>query len=461
MTTKAALISEILQELRKAQTQKWKRPPAGPVKRLSFPPLLWLGDGRSFNVTEALLRAVSAYTQICWDNNTTLKPRFKIAELNKLTEHSFANALVEIDLDLNDEQLHPIVSERVAELLSEQIERHNRAIAITLGCHLIEGEEPFPIEIGPVLFETRECWRQRMSAAGKLSLTTARRLHAHWSGRPPKKRKRSFDEDAERSVLDAIGQCPIVCSVATEGLSGKYVQEKGLLAARLAMSAISLTWQQPSEGLRWMNLLFDRRLSHRHTVLFGSGRMVGANSERTELPVGRYVEPELLENLRDYRWLFDQVGEALRGYVQPNGPVSRPRFMNALFLSLWWYHEACREPQDQIATTKFAASMDVLAGGRGKGAIVQLIGAQLGPKPDDKLMRDGRTTTQVVSQFYSAGRSKLIHGSSDDFAHDWTQVRGSAEAIGRLLLIACCDWISKNKQSDSVMHLSQNSGAQS
>src|SRR3546814_4792590 len=77
----------------------------------------------------------------------------------------------------------------------------------------------------------------------------------------------------------AVGGCPVVCSVATEGLSGRYIQEKGLLAARLAMTAISLTWHQPSEGLRWMNLLYDRRRSHRHTVSFGSGSNVGSNSE--------------------------------------------------------------------------------------------------------------------------------------------------------------------------------------
>src|SRR3546814_10570542 len=105
-----------------------------------------------------------------------------------------------------------------------------------------------------------------------------------------------------------------------------------------------------------MNLLYDRRRSHRHTVSFGSDSNVGSNSERAELPVGRYSEPELLENLSSYRWLFAQTGEALYGYVQPNRSTKRPKVMHALFLRLCWYHEACRESLDQIATTKFAAS---------------------------------------------------------------------------------------------------------
>lgn len=453
MTNKASLISEILVELRKAQTETWKRPAAGRVKRISIPPTLWLGDGRSIRVTEALLVAVYAYTRICWNNDPALKPRFKIDELNKLTAQSFGLALAEIDLDTSDAQLHPVVSERVEELLAEQIAGHNRPIDLTLGCHLIEGDEPYPLQVGPVIFETREAWRLRMLAAGKLSPTTARRLYARWSGKPPRKRKRSFDSSAEESIVDAVGECPVVCSVATDGLSGKYIQEKGLLAARLAMTAISLTWYQPSEGLRWINLLYDRRRSHRHTVLFGRGTNVGSNSERAELPVGRYSEPELLENLRSYRWLFEQIGEALSSYVQPNQSTKRPKVMNALFLSLCWYHEACREPLDQIATTKFAASMDALTGGKEAPGILSLISARLGLKPDDPLMKDGRKTKKVIAQIYNDGRSKLIHGASADFAHDWTQVRGSAEVIGRWLLISSCDWLSENSAVDDLNRL--------
>ena len=445
MTTKSKLIAEMLREIRKAQTEKWQRPKSGPVKQISFPPILWPGDGRSFRATDGLLKAIAAYTRICWDNDPTLRPRFKVDELEQLVHQAVATALGETDLDLSDQQLHPALSDRVTAVLAEKVEQSIRPLDLTVGCHLIEGDEPYPIQIGPVRFDTREAWRQRMLEAGKLSATTARRLLARWNGEPLKKRKSSFDSAAEESISDAIGDCPVVCSVATEGLSGKYVQQKGLLAARLAITAISLSWYQPSEGLRWMKLLYDRRRDHRHTVLFGSGTNVGSNAERSEIPYGRYSEPELLENIRSYQWLFDQVGEALFAYVQPVRAVTRPKVMNALFLSLWWYHEACREAQDQIA-----ASMDALASRKKAGGIIALIGARLGHEPDDPLMTDGRTTKALVAQIYDAGRSRLIHGSSDDFAHDWTQLRGSAEAIGRWLLILSCEWFSDHPNTDEI-----------
>src|SRR3546814_5150233 len=110
MTNKASLIFEILAELRKAQTATWKRPAAGRVKRIGFPPALWLGDGRSIRVTEALLDAVYAYTRIYWNNAPTLKLRFKIDELNKVTSQSFGLALDEVDLDRSAEHTSEIQS---------------------------------------------------------------------------------------------------------------------------------------------------------------------------------------------------------------------------------------------------------------------------------------------------------------------------------------------------------------
>src|SRR3546814_14749599 len=130
-----------------------------------------------------------------------------------------------------------------------------------------------------------------------------------------------------------------------------------------------------------MNLLYDRRRSHRHTVSFGSCSNVGSNSERAELPVGRYSEPELLENLSSYRWLFEQIGEALYGYVQPNRSTKSHKVMNALFLRLCWYHEACLDSLDPIATTKFDASMDDLHVGKEVPGIISLIRAYLSPTP--------------------------------------------------------------------------------
>lgn len=454
MTSKKKLLRTILQELRIAQTTQWKPPKAGPVDRLDLPPVLPLGDGRQLSATKALLDAVAKYAKLRLENEPILRSRFKIEELTKLAGQAFGRILHTVDLDQADDDLIGPLKEDVDRLLTEWIDQHHRAIDLTLGCHLLKGEDAYPTRVGPVIFETREQWRQRSIDAGRLSATTARRLGAHWSGKPLAKRKPSHDEHAERAVRDAVGDCPIVCTVETNGLSGKYVQEKGLLAARIAMMAVALMWDRPSEGLRWMHLHYDRRVFHRHTVLFAEGRHVGSNSEISQLPGGRWTDADLIKRLKSFQWLFDQVGDALFSYVQPTRTVARPTLMNALFLSLWWFHEACREPLDQIATTKFAASMDALVVGQSGDAIIRFIGARLGHKPSDPIMKDGRTTKEAITKIYSDGRSRLIHGNSSDFAHDWLETRQTAEAIGRWCLVAACDWLSENTGTDDLAALS-------
>jgi hypothetical protein len=450
MTSKAELIKEAIFELRKAQHEIWRPDDSEKSRTIRLPPTLWLGDGSSIRATERLLVVIAQYTEIFWDNHSEIKSRIKFDELIRIAEQSFAVVLAEIDLEVSTEKLLPVVCKGVAKDLMERIERHTRSVELTLGCHLFEGSEAYPIRIGPVLFETRESWRCRAVAEKTLSKTASRRLDGFWQGKSLKKRIPSNDSSGERAAQRAIGDCPIVCSVSTEGLSSKYVEGKGLLAARIAMTAISLMWHRPSEGLQWMNLLYDRRSPHRHIAFFSKGRHVGYKFEMSQLPAGYHIDPEILERLLDYRWLFETVGEAIDAYVKPSKSIARPAVMNALFLSLWWYHEACREPMDQIATTKFAASMDALANGKGAPGIKSLIQALIGRGSGEVLMSDGRTTTKVIDKIYGDGRSKLIHGSSINFMHDWSEDRESAEAVGRLLIIMSCRRFFDNQERDTL-----------
>ena len=444
ITSKTDLIDKILKELRRAQIEPWKPPPPGKVKELRLPPGLPLSDGRQIRATDKLLDAVSDYSNITLTNEPTLKSRFKNAELYQLAARSFAEVLQSVDLDKANTELCDTVKSDVDKKLEEMIARHRQAIQLTLGCHLIDGDAAYPIKIGPVVFETREQWRLRSEREGKLTAITARRLKAAWGGEKLRKRKTSHDSLNEGAILDTIGNGPTVCTVSTDGLSSKMIKEKGLLAARLAMTAISLIWTNPSQGLSWMNLLYDGQVFHRHYVLFRESGYAGSSSSISQTPFGRWTDDDMISYLKSYQWLFDQAGEALNNYVQPAKGAARPIITNALFLSLWWFYEACREPSDQMATTKFAASMDALSGGHKAKGIINFIEARLGMRADKSIMKDGQTVKKVVTEFYDAGRSRMIHGSSDNFAHDWSEVRSAAEAVGRHCLVAASDWLTEN-----------------
>lgn len=455
MASKIELIHKVLYELRRAQIEPWKPPSPGKVKELRLPPGLPLSDGRQISATDELLDAVSDYSNLILANDQALKSRFKNAELYQLAAKSFAEILQSVDLDKTNTELCDTVKSDVDAKLQEMTARHRQTIQLTLGCNVFQGDAAYPITIGPVMFETREQWRLRSEGDGKLTAVTARRLEAKWAGKILKVRKTSYDSLNEGAVLDTIGNCPTVCTISTDGLSSILIKEKGLLVARLAMTAISLIWTNPSQGLSWMHLYYDGRVYGRHYVLFGEKGYAGSSSATSQHPFGRWTDDDMISYLKSYQWLFDQVGEALYNYVQPAKSAARPNIMNALFLSLWWFYEACREPSDQMATTKFAASMDALSGGRKAKGIINFIEARLGVSANKSIMKDGRTVKKVVAEFYDAGRSRMIHGSSDNFAHDWSEVRSAAESVGRHCLTAASDWLAKNPASDDVGALSQ------
>lgn len=455
MASKDELLRLIIRETRRAQVEPWKRPAPSKHKTLNLPPMLPLGDGRQLPATDELLQAVYQLAELQWRNENSLKPRFKIGELANLYRDSFGEVLSALDPDKDDEELVTELGKKVSDVLSSRIRLRDRPIDLTLGCHLFEGDTAYPIRIGPVVFETREQWRARLFREERISQVTARRLALRWDGGRPRKRKPSFDEHAEKAVLDAVGDCPAICTINTKGLSSANTKDKGLLAARLAMTAIALMWSRPSQALEWMNLLYDRRLDHRYTVQFSSGIDVGRSTELSQMPCGKSVDQEHIEILRKYGPLFEQIGKALTSYVQPSAETKRPNLMNALFLSLWWFHEACREPLDQIAVTKFAASMDALVKGQDAHAILRFIEARTGIGPKDKLMSGGMTAEKVMDQIYGKGRSQLIHGSSKDFSHDWSEPRAIAEVVGRTCLVEACGWMARNGSIDRIEALSE------
>ena len=111
---------------------------------------------------------------------------------------------------------------------------------------------------------------------------------------------------------------------------------------------------------------------------------------------------------------------------------------------MWWYYQGLREPSDQIAVVKFGASLDAIAGGRESRGILEFIKARLAIEQNDALMKDGRSAASIVETIYGAGRSRMIHGSSKTYSHDWEAERGMAESVGRLCLVAALDWMNAN-----------------
>jgi hypothetical protein len=203
-------------------------------------------------------------------------------------------------------------------------------------------------------------------------------------------------------------------------------------------------WNDPQAALQQMNLVYDAVPRRReYAVIYASGGF-GSGSSWVTLPSGQHTTEPFRAFIEDFRPTLEIVGDALSAYVNPHHSVSRPQVANALFLAFWWFHEGCRQTSDQMAVTAFAAALDALSAGGKAAGIKKLIEVRLGFKPNAAIMKDGRTVSMVIDRVYDGARSRFIHGSSIDFAEDWSSLRGTAQAVARLLLVQLTYCLQKN-----------------
>lgn len=448
MTTKTALIARILQELATAQ----ETPMGGaPQETVLMPPLLPIGDGNFLPVTRALIDYVDRFAQIVSDNDQIIAQTYATADLQGLVHRAFGQALATIDLDHSSDVNCCQIADKVAAYLKDERERDLGAKEFIFGAWFLRGHAAHDFHLGPVRMVDRISWSETARAAGQISTVTERRLRRSWSGKKLQKRIVSMDEHREQAVLDAVGKCPAICSVRTVGLVGKAAEQKALLTARLAHTAISLLWLTPSVALEGLALRYDGHLHYRNYAILDDRGGFGSSSSWTHVPGGQVTPPDWDDVWSGSDWLKGPVGEALSVYVEPARKTDRPKVLNALFLALWWFHQACLESAPLMAVVKFAASMDALADGGKRKGIVQLIETQRGPSHrGTPILTSGETVDALLAEIYDYARSRTIHGTNKRFGHDWSGTRARAEVLARLCLRMACNWASLNPERDDL-----------
>lgn len=453
MPTKAELAKRIIDALVEEQ-----RNPTPFAKKmvdrapLALPPQLSVGNGRFLPATAKALEYVADYAAILKANDPLLALSYSDDEISDIAGQAFGVAFSSVDLDHSNDEIHTTALSALADALSTELAPNEREEEVVFGCWALTGPGTDDMQIGPVRIEARSNWLTREEGIGRVSPVTARRIRRAWSGDQCRRRTPSFDEAKERAVLDTIDECQTVCSVATKGLSQKVAEQKAPLVSRLAFTALALSWKTPSTALDRMGLRIDGPIHKVHTVSFAPTHMSRLSTSLSHIG-GQFVTDEWLTLWPSLDWLVGPIGDALSAYVKPRQSPARRKIDSALFMSLWWFHEACRERAPLLAIVKFAASLDALAGGGESRGIRELIDARLSITPGTPLTNDGRMTAEVVKEIYGDARSRAIHGSTDRHGHDWQKVRHVAETLARLCLNRSCGWIWDNPNSDDLMAL--------
>ena len=434
-------IIAILEELKRIQAiEKFPNVEDG------FPSLMSTGDRGSFFVTQKIESEVKAVAGILLQNDSHASRQFTVSEWKKLVRQAIGPALGRVDLDHDPAENAETILAAVRKTIGESRMTYG-PLHCAVGCTLFGNFDVKPIVMGPVRIETREDWLERNRIDGTITSVTAKRLERLWSsGRRSKKLKKPIDQMREQDVIDAIGNCPFVCSIQTDGLAPETGKDKALIAGRMAFAAISLLWQKPSNALDGFRLSVDGDVRVLKVLAFVPGKVTLAGQKLSHLPAGyTFKLGEWNEQATGAAYLFDVAGKILEFFLHPNGQVARPELMNTLMQALLWFHEGCRETIGAMAVVKFASVLDALSCGREVEGIRKLLTARVGFKNDSIITKSsGLTMKQAVDQLYHGGRSRTVHGTNEKLMHDWEEMRNLAEILARLCLISSMYWAFQN-----------------
>ncbi|MCP5348786.1 MAG: hypothetical protein H7A04_18190 [Pseudomonadales bacterium] len=482
MTDLHELVKGIIEDLRKHQGSS----PSSRCEGDNFPRIIDAGDGQQIHVTRMVDGLIADIAHQMMKRDASLEARFSVKDLTGLVRKAFGPALAKIDLDRDVDQNAALVLSDVEEAVAKGIDwtLKNGKLEYSFGCTLFSYDDIAPIDIGPVRFEPRKIWIDRKASDGRLvsvgpdgrikrfpekiadgpiSKVTHRRITQVWQGKKLKKRKASSDAHDEKFILEAIGDCQYVCSISVPGFGVDAGRHKALISARLALATVSLLWETPSEVLKGISLLADRKHQYGTTLSFTPDGLMLANRSGSKRLHAPWVNKDKLEeSINGFADCFAVAGEAIMTYLDPAGGSERPKLMNAIAHALLWFYEGCRETVDQIAIVKLSAAMEVLTGKLSRNgsqeAIRRLIESCFEIDENKIITRDGKTMREVVEKIYKMGRTRMIHGENEALGNDWSIERASAEKLARYSLVIYMGRVSENPSFDNPKQLFQQDG---
>lgn len=476
---------EILSEF--SRIQKLPQPYRDDDDNFSFPRQIAAENGRCITISKKIDQLIGDIARKM-RNDSPMQNQFSPNDYGKLVRQTFGPALASINLDNDLTANAKAVQADVETSISDRVNRilNGGGLEYAFGCTLFSYEDFPPFEIGPVRFEPRLIWLDRKAsdgcwafvdndgrinrfdhqiADGPISKTTKRRIMRAWDGQRLKKRKASFDSDCEKGVLNAIGECPYVCSVKIPALGNESSKDKALVAARLALTTLALIWSDSRKAVNGLNLKFDRDIHNQSQLSFTSDGLVQFGSELSIMPHAPFTPRENLEKqFQKLSDIFQIAGEAIDWLLKPSENRERRTLLSIITQALLWFQDGCRENFDLKAIVCFSACLDILASGGHQKGIGELIHARLGLNENATITRDDLTVKEVVKNIYDDGRNRFSHGPLDkqgknrwktDLGHDWSETRQIAEWLARLCLISCMDWMVKHPTCDDPNQLRQ------
>ncbi len=408
--------------------------------------LLDAGAAGGIFISKSVGQSIAGFAGVIREQDASIQRRFTVKEWNSVVRRAFGPALAQVDLgsDAAAELVEALVRDGIGRLVGSYGWRE-----YITGCTLLHSHEIDPVIIGPVQLESRESWLARVISEGVINSGIAAAVSNSWAGGTT-----AFDEYSTmfaQKVVQAVGECPYICTVRTHELPPETGAERAMLAARLGLAGIALMWSVPSKVLDGVMLQVDRNTSLKHLVSLEEGGKLTVSMGARHAPYALNVSSaEWRTKIERLAPILAAVGEIAEYVIHVNGRVNRPNICHVLMQALLWFHEACREPIDAMAIVKFTITLDALAGGKGEASIRRLLSNRVGWREDSPIYKDRELTMKhAVAQVYKEGRSRTVHGTSARILMDHSEMRKLAEVLAANALFGCLLWMARNAGEDS------------
>ena len=335
---------------------------------------------------------------------------------------------------------------RLKKFIRDEIEKHTVGYGdakTAYGCWLISPPPNHLIRIGPVCFEDKHSWLNRLYQHGEISETTHSRLSRTFSGERLEPRGTSRDQHYEETIRRQISNAPMVCEVMTHGLATELVYKRSMIAANLALTSISLIFKNPSiirEHFR-TTLDGDPLFNYNFLIKPGSQKLVGWQWTRQHRAY--HITPKMWEAAYENAGSFLKIaGEMISCWCSVVDYEEASLLLRSLSQSLFFFWKACREDNDLLSIIELVAALEALAKGQKKEGILKLIEARINLSRDQEFVKS-KSLKNFIENVYSVARSGTLHGTNDKILLDWSETRETTEALARECLVACME-VSQN-----------------
>ena len=381
---------------------------------LQWPQIISAGEGRTLEINTEIANAISRIARNYWKNEPELKRRVRLKGWSSTIRRLFGIPLSKLDLDVSDEDLALTLQQQITEAMQAAALPQSWILDLehVFATTWLSIENFQSCELGPIMFETRAIWLDRMLLLKQIDKISHRRITKLWAGKKLKERKPSWETIAETAAIDIIGALPFVISIKTNNCSGDVAYQRAHRAAHIFLMSSALLWETPSKALSGMNLKTDLGPTRKISLSLHGYQKMSASYSRPTLPFGPHIKLDEWQALLDDRPdFFAAFTEITNFVVDPNYTSIRLPILLKAEIALRWFYEGCRADDELMATTHFASCLDTLGGGDGLRGIKKMIGRQLGWTSDTAVHTDGSSLGTFLNWIYGKGRSQFLHGS--------------------------------------------------